>query len=181
MNTYYRQLSSLNESQLADLKANYISFKNQAESGHTHFFGGRFENICLKGEHIPGLNELMHEALDLAKGILCTDSELHISFWFNEMQQGHSTTKHTHDEDDELLSGVFYVNVPENSGDLVLSNTESSDESSDEKDDENNDEERIAPKAGEFIFFKPSLSHRVAMNHSNEMRLSIWMNIWPKN
>ncbi len=169
MTTFYRQLSSLNESQIADLKANYLSFKNQAETGHTHFFGGRFENICLKGKHIPGLNELMHEALILAAGILNTDSELHISFWFNEMQQGHSTTKHTHDENNELLSGVYYVNVPENSGDLVLSNTE------------NGEEERVTPKAGEFIFFKPSLSHSVAMNHSNEMRLSIWMNIWPKN
>ncbi len=150
MTTFYRQLSSLNESQIADLKANYLSFKNQAETGHTHFFGGRFENICLKGEHIPGLNELMHEALILAAGILDTDSELHISFWFNEMQQGHSTTKHTHDENNELLSGVYYVNVPENSGDLVLSNTENS--------EENNNDERLTPKAGEFIFFEPSIS-----------------------
>jgi len=169
MPTFYRQLSSLNEAQIADLKANYLSFKKQAETGHTHYFGGRFENICLKGEHIPGLNELMHEALGLAKSILCTDSELHISFWFNEMQQGHSTTKHTHDENNELLSGVYYVNVPENSGDLVLINAE------------NSNEEKVTPKVGEFIFFKPILSHRVAMNHSNEMRLSIWMNIWPKN
>ena len=177
METYYRKLSSLNESQLADLKAYYLGFKAQAETGHAHFYGGRFENIYIKAEHIPGLNELMHEALDLAKGILRTDSELHISFWFNEMQHGHSTTKHTHDENDELLSGVYYVNVPENSGDLVLSNIENSNENSDLI----NDEERIIPKAGEFIFFKPSISHRVAMNHSNEMRLSIWMNIWPKN
>ena len=169
MPTFHRQLSSLNKSQVADLKVNYLSFKNQAETGHTHFFGGRFENIYIKGEHIPGLNELMHEALNLAAGILDTDSELQISFWFNEMQQGHSTTKHTHEEDNELLSGVYYVNVPENSGNLVLSNTE------------NGDEERVAPKAGEFIFFEPSLSHSVAMNHSDEMRLSIWMNIWPKN
>ena len=177
MLTCHRQLSSLNVSQIADLKANYLSFKTQAETGHTHFFGGRFENICIKGEHIPGLNELMHEALDFAAGILDTDSGLQISFWFNEMQQGHSSTKHTHDEDNELLSGVYYVNVPENSGDLVLSSTVKGEKDS----DENIDEERVTPKAGEFIFFKPNLSHSVAMNHSNEMRLSIWMNIWPKN
>ncbi len=72
-------------------------------------------------------------------------------------------------EDGELLSGVYYINVPDNSGDLVLRNTES------------DEEETVTPKAGEFIFFKPSLSHSVAMSHSHEMRLSIWMNIWPKN
>ncbi len=169
METYYRQLSSQNDSQIADLKSYYLSFKAQAETGHIHFYGGRFENIYIKAKHIPGLNELMHEALDMAAEILGTDSELQISFWFNEMQHGHSTTKHTHEEANELLSGVYYINVPENSGDLVLSNTETG------------DEERLTPKAGEFIFFKPNISHRVAMNHSEEMRLSIWMNIWPKH
>ena len=36
------------------------------------------------------------------------------------MDAGQRTTLHHHDENDELLSAVYYIRVPENSGNLIL-------------------------------------------------------------
>ncbi len=36
------------------------------------------------------------------------------------MQSGAHTTLHSHDDDDEILSAVYYVQVPENSGELII-------------------------------------------------------------
>jgi len=84
------------------------------------------------------------------------------------MQAGHSTSTHTHEEDDELLSGVYYISVPKESGDLILG-----DVSKDEK------RIRITPEEGEFIFFSPKLLHAVEENQSSELRLSIGVNFGP--
>lgn len=41
-------------------------------------------------------------------------------FWLNAQGPGQSTSEHTHEELDELLSGVYYLSAPERSGDLIL-------------------------------------------------------------
>jgi quercetin dioxygenase-like cupin family protein len=82
--------------------------------------------------------------------------------WFNEMRPGDVTLAHSHDQNDELLSGVYYIKVPEHSGDLILQT-----------------EPRIQMrgKTGQMIFFPPDLLHQVSANHSTEVRLSIGFNI----
>ena len=83
------------------------------------------------------------------------------------MPPGSSTLIHSHDDYDELLSAVYYVSVPANSGNLIIYNIS-----------ESNDEEKIEiePHAGEFIFFKPTIRHEVTKNLSSEHRLSIGIN-----
>ena len=104
----------------------------------------------------------------MPSNILATDAALlKVGFWFNEMDRGDITTAHTHDEDDELLSGVYYINVPDYSGDLILGDVAKTNAI------------RIAPEAGVFIFFSPSQLHSVEKHQSDQMRLSIGMNIGP--
>jgi hypothetical protein len=137
----------------------------------THLFEGRYENIYLNEQHIPQLTPLINEAISLAENILNMQN-LRAGYWFNYMPPGSITLPHTHDDDDELLSGVYYVYVPENSGNLILNeNTKK----------ENPDKIEIKPKSGEFIFFKPSIRHEVSKNNSTEHRLSIGMNFGKKD
>jgi len=88
-----------------------------------------------------------------------------IGFWFNAMGPGHRTAPHHHDENDELLSAVYYIRVPENSGDLILHTAGKS--------------ISIHPQEGKLVLFAPALLHEVTTNLSAELRLSVAVNIGP--
>jgi hypothetical protein len=132
----------------------------------THLFDGRYENIYLTEREIPVLAELTAEAIKHAEKILQLKN-VRAGFWFNFMPPGSSTTLHTHDDDDELLSAVYYVNVPEGSGNLVVY---------DKTDTPGPRKIEIVPEESEFIFFKPDVPHEVTRNNSMQSRLSIGFN-----
>jgi len=132
----------------------------------THFFGGRFENLYLERDRIPGIETVLVHAEACAREILGPDPQsIRSGFWLNAQGPGQATSEHTHDELDELLSGVYYVKVPPTSGDLVLR--------------DGHFRIHVTPVAGMFLFFPPSLSHRVETNRSEEYRLSIAFNFGP--
>jgi len=129
----------------------------------THFFHGRYENIYLKNNTFKPLNQLLSDAKSHAAGLLnCQPSELSMDYWFNDMPPKHITDWHQHDVMDEQLSAVYYVTVPEHSGNLLLK-TEST-------------QQCIKPQANDFVFFAPNISHSVEENKSDQCRLSIGMN-----
>lgn len=128
----------------------------------THLFNGRYENIYLEVNKIPELEIIVNAAKENAAKLLNTKNENLVSgFWLNEMNAGDTTTAHTHDDDDELLSCVYYIKVPDNSGDLIIT----------EKDKKN----IITPEEGYFVFFLPSTLHEVskikALNHAYQWLL----------
>jgi len=90
---------------------------------------------------------------------------LRCGFWFNAQRPGQFTSEHTHEELDELLSGVYYLSAPERSGDLILRDGPLS--------------IHVTPAAGLFLFFPPNLSHRVETNRSDALRLSLAFNFGP--
>ncbi|HBS26530.1 MAG TPA: hypothetical protein DD827_05280, partial [Gammaproteobacteria bacterium] len=69
---------------------------------------------------------------------------------------------HRHDDDDELLSAVYYINVPNDSGRLILGAGASS--------------SIVQPMAGMLVFFSPAMVHEVEKNQSVETCLSIGIN-----
>lgn len=166
MHIYHKVLSKHAARINTRLEAGFIDHQNDANVHKTHLFEGRYENIYLDEQHIPELKILIHEAVSLAENILNVKN-LRAGYWFNYMPPGASTTLHTHDDDDELLSGVYYIKVPDNSGNLIIYD-----------DADNNHPQAIetTPRAGEFIFFKPNVRHEVSSNNSAEHRLSIGMN-----
>lgn len=132
----------------------------------THYFGGRYENVYLDIGAVPALGPLSELARAHAAGLLRVPvAVLRYGCWFNYMGPGHATTTHTHDEDDELLSGVYYVRVPPNSGDSEFPGS---------------DLPAHRPVAGEFVFFDPGLAHAVTANRSDAYRLSIAFNFGPR-
>lgn len=133
----------------------------------THFVGGRFENLYLERTRIPALLPVLDHALACAGALLERPVEhLRCGFWLNLTAPGQSTSEHTHDENDELLSAVYYVTAPPDSGDLVLFDGPAT--------------IRLEPQAGTFTLFPPNLPHAVETNRSETLRLSIGINIGPR-
>ena len=150
----------------ADIHKGFLDQQNKDGILKTHLFADRYENIYLNEQHIPQLKALINEAVSLAENILGRQN-LRAGYWFNYMPPGVTTTLHTHDDDDELLSAVYYIYVPEDSGNLIIYHETKSDG---EKKIE------ITSRTGDFIFFKPDIRHEVSKNNSTESRLSIGMN-----
>jgi hypothetical protein len=134
----------------------------------SHYFGGRFENTYVEVADIPEIATVLAAVKQQAGQLLGVEANtLKAGFWFNAMAAGHRTTLHHHDENDELLSAVYYIRVPENSGDLIL------------HDDDN--KIIIQPREGKLVMFSPNVPHEVTENLSPEMRLSVAMNVGPVN
>lgn len=132
----------------------------------SHEFFGRFENIYIDTQQIPQLNEILNSVIDIASEILKRPTDkLKAGLWFNVMNPGDKTTLHRHDDDDELLSAVYYIKVAENSGTLILG--------------KDSVLTTVTPQEGMFVFFPPNMPHEVTENLSLQSRVSLGINIGP--
>lgn len=175
MNLDYRlSRHSLHTARLADhheLNQQLIEglqrFIDDQDTRKTHEFFGRYENIYIDAEKIPAISQVLIKVTEIAADILQRPAgELKAGLWFNLMNPGDRTTLHRHDDDDELLSAVYYVKVPQNSGQLVLSRPPL--------------DCRVTPEEGLFVFFPPDMPHEVTENLSQHSRISLGINIGPR-
>ncbi|MCR4301322.1 MAG: putative 2OG-Fe(II) oxygenase [Sulfuricaulis sp.] len=135
-------------------------------SHQNHFLGGRYENLYVVPDAVPEMRVILDLATAQAAHVLNRPKkDLRMGWWFNIMQSGDVTYPHTHDEDDELLSGVYYIVVPPHSGKLVLTKGAKRVE--------------VEPRTGSFVFFKPDVLHEVTRNESDRPRISIGFNVRP--
>ena len=139
----------------------FLAQRDGEEVRKTHLFEGRYENIYLERDCCSELSHVLTEAQRAAESITGVTG-LSVGFWFNEMPPGHRTLPHTHDDLDELLSGVYYVVTPLDSGNLKI--------------DDEPEPLVVAPEPGKMVFFPPDRVHEVEVNASNHTRLSIGMN-----
>ena len=140
----------------------FSKYRDSDTVRRSHFFSGRYENLYLDLEHVPAMQRVLEQAKDFAAEILAVNVPLKAGFWFNLMQPGQVTQEHTHDDDDECLSGVYYIETPANAGDLLISTP--------------TEKISISPQAGQFVFFPPHIPHQVTENKSEYERLSVGMN-----
>ncbi|MCK4674602.1 MAG: 2OG-Fe(II) oxygenase [Gammaproteobacteria bacterium] len=162
----YQKITSKNAPDInSNIETGFLQHHNDPDIRKTHLFEGRYENIYINDQHIAALKSLVNEAVKLAENFLDIKN-LRAGYWFNYMPPEATTTLHTHDDDDELLSCVYYVNVPENSGNLIIYDDS----------DDNKQKIEIKSRTGDFIFFKPDVRHEVSKNNSSEFRLSIGFN-----
>lgn len=143
----------------------------------SHFIDGRFENLYLNAEQLPGVDDILAFALEQARVWLssaqatwleepiATEQPLRAGFWINAMQPGQATSRHAHEECDELLSGVYYVSMPAAAGDILFHDGPF--------------ETRLRPWSGLLLLFDPALEHSVERNCGDSRRLSIAFNIGP--
>jgi hypothetical protein len=143
-----------------------LALKDSEQARKSHFFAGRYENIYLARDSLPGLDVILNVALaEAARLLACQPEQLQMGFWFNLMQQGDVTLPHAHDDDDELLSGTYYLQVPPDAGKLLLNLP--------------GGVRTIDPVAGNFVFFHPRIEHEVTRHAYATPRISLGMNIGP--
>ncbi|MCR4347559.1 MAG: 2OG-Fe(II) oxygenase family protein [Sulfuricaulis sp.] len=131
-----------------------------------HFLGGRYENLYVVLDAIPEMRVILDLATAQAAHILDQPKkELVIGWWLNIMRPGDYTYPHTHDDADELLSGVYYIVVPPRSGKLLLT--------------KGSQRAEVEPRAGRIVYFKPDVLHEVMRNESDGSRISIGFNVGP--
>ena len=141
----------------------YEKVKDEPDIRKTHHFMGRFENTYIPENRIPQIRAILDMGLHYAEEILqMKAAELRLGFWFNEMHPGHQTTLHTHEEEDELLSAVYYIQADHNSGDLIVKHHQ--------------DDLHFTPVEGRMILFSPEVPHQVEVNESHRLRLSVALN-----
>ena len=85
--------------------------------------------------------------------------------WVNISPRHSLNHKHNHGHDIHQLSGVMYLKVPKNSGDLYFYNPLNT-----------NHVNHYQPTEGEILIFSQALSHSVGPNLSEEDRISIAFN-----
>ena len=149
------------------LYARFLELSATGRVRQTHHYAGRFENTYIDTADIPEIAALLDVFRQQAAQWLGVPANaLKTGFWFNAMGPGHVTSPHHHDENDELLSAVYYIRVPENSGELILY--------------ADGRPIRIHPQEGRLVMFPPTLLHEVTVNRSPELRLSVAMNAGPE-
>jgi len=132
----------------------------------SHHFTGRFENTYIDAADIPEIATVLDMFRQQAgRWLNVAVDTLKAGFWFNAMGPGHVTAPHHHDENDELLSAVYYVRVPANSGELVLYAAQR--------------RITVLPEEGKLVMFGPHVLHEVTVNNSPGTRLSVAMNVGP--
>jgi len=100
------------------------------------------------------------------------------NYWCNINYLGCFNRPHTHP--DSVLSGVYYVNIPKNSGNLIFENftthTETTYRFVKKYNQYNSPKWAVMPKENLCVLFPSYLIHYVEPNLSNEERISISFN-----
>jgi len=109
--------------------------------------------------------------------------KIRIQSWINLNGHGHWNSLHNHLDESCLISGVFYVCCPKNSGDIMfydprfLSNAGTHYRYYNTNECNSGGHISITPSENLLLFFPPSLMHMVTPNMSQEERCSIAFNI----
>ncbi len=132
----------------------------------SHYIGGRFENLYPAPDRLPEIDGLLGFVEASARAVLGPEAPtLRLGYWLNAMAPGQRTSEHSHEENDELLSAVYFVVTPPESGDLLFYDDPF--------------EIRVTPEPGMLLLFPPGLAHAVEENRSEGLRLSIAFNCGP--
>jgi len=162
-----------------DVNAILHEFHNNTPNHtHTHFINNRWENIYINPQNTPSVLPLLseihsitietfhaklspHQTLVIPHELLGYEKN---EFWFNSTLPGESTGVHNHNGK-ALISGVYYLQVPKKSGNIIFIH-------------ENKEQLEITTKTEKLIFFPPELDHFVQENMGSETRISLSFNCY---
>lgn len=100
--------------------------------------------------------------------------------WVNINDRYHWNDVHNHTDSGVVLSGIFYVQVPENSGNIRFYDTRKNTSGSLYNkyfESTKGTFLKLTPKENLLLFFPPWLDHLVEPNFSNQSRISIAFNV----
>tara|TARA_B100001250_G_scaffold407633_1_gene428717 strand:- start:699 stop:1289 length:591 start_codon:yes stop_codon:yes gene_type:complete len=167
---FFPNINKLNNQKIiTDLK------KHKSKIFRSHKINHRWENQYLNFHIVPEVQKIFTLVSEYLKNhdlpsLLVPHSGNGFpvdEFWFNIMEPGDSTGWHNHKEQ-AFMSGVYYLQVPKNSGHLLF------------RMKKNNEfiYNPIEVKTGKMILFPSYLDHSVEENKSNKIRISISFNLY---
>jgi len=150
-------------------------YNSDLKKNRSHYFNGRWENIYLSHNKIPNLEKILFYAGQIGKNIYGKtvivprkDLGYHLNeYWFNISKPGESTGWHDHKKGAKL-SGVYYIDVPTNSGNILFRNMGFNKICDWE----------IESQTGEMILFPANQKHSVDVNMSTRDRISLGFNLY---
>ena len=145
-------------------------YSNTQKYIYSHYIKNRWENIYLTPVLIPSVLPLLTIATSFAKKAfnqkLIIPHELYgfekNEFWFNIAKPRESTELHNH-KVKSSISGVFYLKVPKDSGNIIFTRGKKH-------------KLEIQSKPGNIILFPSFLNHYVPENRSSFDRISLSFN-----
>ena len=152
--------------------------KNSQHYQYTHYINKRWENIYLNPQLIPSILPLLSYAVSKSIEVFSNKIQSHQTlfiphellgyekneFWFNTATKGQSTRIHNH-INKAFISGIFYLQVPENSANLFFKSGEET-------------ELEVEGKTRKMILFPSVLDHYVPENRSSKTRISLAFNCY---
>lgn len=142
------------------------------------------EHINVWNNDTPCINKLKEFTIDVVEELASSyitknlkDFKFwHTNGWINYQQPGMNMPIHGHGGPKIALT--YYLNVPENSGDLLLIDPRNGCDWDNGTDGVNGTKfQRIKPSTGKIVFFPGFLLHTVEENKSNETRVSLSTNM----
>lgn len=151
-----------------------LKMKEKTPTLHKSNLGG-WHSPCNLHEH--GIfKELVYEILNIAKDVTkpYSNKELEIvEMWAMVNNKYHTNASHVHEG---IVSGVFYLQVPENSGRLIMVNSAVRSQNHPIR----NNNFPVEPDGLALIMFPSWMEHYVEQSQSDEDRIAISFNIGEK-
>ena len=133
----------------------YVSF--------SHKINNRWENQYLDFAYVREVNYVFRQACHFSRDLGFDWDD----FWFNIAKPGESTGWHDHKKG-SILSGVYYLKVPQSSGNICFRI----------KQDKKWYSYEIESRENLLLLFDSKLEHSVTKNLSNQKRVSIAFNLY---
>ena len=165
---------------LTQVKQKCYQLKNEGEGVHKSNFGGwQSKTINLTDyEEFKELTQLINENLNNVCKDIHEDFKLLINgAWVNI--NGKNSYNYTHEHPFSALSGCFYIDVPENSGNIVFENMHSLKRHYPINTFNSPlfyENTTYKPDVGSLIIFPSWINHKVETNNSDNDRISIAFN-----
>ena len=142
---------------------------------YSHKINGRWENQYLDIDLMPEIKVILDFACQSGKKMIHESLVIPYKqlgfktneFWFNISEPGDSTGWHDHKEYAKL-SGVFYIAIPKDSGDILFR----------KKNGNVYEEWSIQSEEDKIILFNSDLEHCVEKNDGDGKRISLAFNLY---
>jgi len=156
--------------------------KGDGNAGYTHYNRQSEDTFVLDKPELANVRAFIEAKLHkfLTEIMASTDKLVITQSWLNKNKKGESHHEHVHPN--SMVSGVWYPQIHENLPPIQFRHREQRDISlQTEKYNTFNSATFMLPmKRGELILFPSNLSHSVPVNNSEEERISLSFNSWPK-
>ena len=154
----------------------------QSGSGYTHYNRQSDDTFVLDKPELSNVRAFIEAKLHkfVTEIMASTDKLVITQSWLNKNKKGESHHEHVHPN--SMVSGVWYPQIHEQLPPIQFRHRNQRDISlQTEKYNTFNSATFMLPmKRGELILFPSNLTHSVPVNNSEEERISLSFNSWPK-